>query len=89
MDKFNIHEAKTHFSKLIERVSAGEEIVIGKAGKPVAKLVPYVENSQPRKPGAWKGKVWLAPDWDSPETNKEIEDLFYGDDPEDPLLRER
>jgi prevent-host-death family protein len=89
MDKFNIHEAKTHFSKLIERVLAGEEIVIGKAGKPVAKLVPYVENLQPRKPGAWKGKVWLAPDWDSPETNKEIEDLFYGDDPEDPLLRER
>ena len=89
MDTVNIHEAKTHLSKLIERVANGEEIVIGKAGRPVAKLVPYVENAEPRKPGAWKGKVWLAPDWDSEETNKEIEDLFYGDDPEDPLLRER
>jgi prevent-host-death family protein len=89
MATFNIHEAKTHLSKLIERLAAGEEIVIAKAGKPVAKLVPYVEDNRPRKAGAWKGKVWLAPDWDSPETDKEIEDLFYADDPEDPLLQER
>jgi prevent-host-death family protein len=88
MATFNIHEAKTHLSKLLERLAAGEEIVIARAGKPVAKLVPYVESARPRKPGAWKGKVWLAPDWDSPETNKEIEDLFYRDDPEDPLLQE-
>ena len=82
MDTFNIHEAKTHLSKLIERVAAGEEIVIGKAGKPVAKLVPYTEKKEPRKPGAWKGKVWLAPDWDSEETNEEIARLFYGEDDE-------
>lgn len=79
MDTYNIHEAKTHLSKLIERVSSGEEIVIGKAGKPVAKLVPYVEKKNPRKSGAWKGKVWLAPDWDSDETNEEIAKLFYGE----------
>jgi prevent-host-death family protein len=71
----NIHEAKTHFSKLIERVRAGEEVVIAKAGKPVAKLVP-VEELCPRVPGALKGKIWLADDWDSPEVNKEIEKLF-------------
>jgi prevent-host-death family protein len=81
MDAYNIHEAKTHLSKLIERVSAGEEIVIGKAGKPVAKLVPYTEKKKTRrKPGAWKGKIWLAPDWDSDETNEEIAKLFYGED---------
>jgi prevent-host-death family protein len=82
MDTFNIHEAKTHLSKLIERVAAGEEVVIAKAGKPVAKLVPYTENKEPRKIGAWKGKVWLAPDWDSDETNEEIARLFYGEDDE-------
>lgn len=60
----NIHEAKTHFSRLVERVSRGEEIVIGKAGKPIAKLVPYTEASGPRSPGAWKGRVRLAPDFD-------------------------
>jgi prevent-host-death family protein len=71
----NIHEAKTHFSKLVERARAGEEIVIAKAGKPVAKLGP-VEDEEPRVPGALKGKIWLADDWDSPEVNKEIEKLF-------------
>ncbi len=56
--------------------------MIGRAGKPVAKLIPYEEPLKPRKFGAWKGKVWLAPDWDSDETNEEIAKLFYceGDD---------
>jgi prevent-host-death family protein len=80
MDTFNIHEAKTHLSKLIERVAAGEDIVIAKAGRPVAKLVPFVENEKPRKAGSLKGKIWLAPDWDSDETNEEIARLFYGED---------
>ncbi len=72
----NIHEAKTHFSKLIERVGEGEEITIAKAGKPVAKLVPYKEAQPPkRKPGAWKGKVWMSPDFDKPDA--ELEALFY------------
>ena len=80
MATFNIHEAKTHLSKLIERVAAGEDIVIAKAGRPVAKLVPFVENKKPRKAGSLKGKIWLAPDWDSDETNEEIARLFYGED---------
>jgi prevent-host-death family protein len=79
MAMVNTHEAKTHLSRLLERVAAGEEIVIGKAGKPVAKLVPYTEERKRRVPGAWKGKVWLAPDWDSDETNEEIAKLFYGE----------
>jgi prevent-host-death family protein len=80
MATFNIHEAKTHLSKLIERVAGGEDVVIAKAGKPVAKLVPFVERKEPRKIGSLKGKIWLAPDWDSDETNEEIARLFYGED---------
>lgn len=60
----NIHEAKTHFSKLIERVRAGEEIVIAKAGRPVAKLVPIEPKPKRRFPGSAKDKIWMAPDFD-------------------------
>lgn len=76
MEQVNIHEAKTHFSKLVDRVEAGEEIVIARNGTPVAKLVPYVEKGK-RKLGGWEGKVWLAPDWDSDETNEEIWREFW------------
>jgi len=66
MEITNIHEAKTNFSKLVERVAAGEEIIIGKAGKPVARLVPYKEPAPAkRKPGAWKGKIWISPGFDT------------------------
>jgi prevent-host-death family protein len=54
---YNIHEAKTHFSKLIERVLAGEEVIIARAGKAVAKIVPYSRLSAPRTPGGWEGRV--------------------------------
>lgn len=65
MEITNIHQAKTQLSKLIERVQQGEEIVIGKAGKPVARLVPYREEHKPRQPGGrWKGKIWIAEDFD-------------------------
>ena len=70
----NIHEAKTHLSKLIERVGQGEEIVIGKAGKPVAKLVPYTPERPPRKLGLWKGKVHIADDFD--ELPEDIAEAF-------------
>ncbi|MGC7846517.1 type II toxin-antitoxin system Phd/YefM family antitoxin [Desulforudis sp. 1088] len=62
----NIHEAKTHFSKLLARVKQGEEIVIAHAGKPVARLVPAVEKPYRRAPGSAKGRVRLAPDFDAP-----------------------
>ena len=72
----NIHEAKTHLSRLIERVEAGEEITLARAGRPVAKLVPFRHRSERRPLGLWHGKVWLAADWDSAEVNREIAELF-------------
>jgi prevent-host-death family protein len=60
----NISEAKAHLSALIEKVVAGEEVIIGKAGKPVAKLVPYERSVEPRRPGALKGKIKIAKDFD-------------------------
>ena len=63
---FNVHEAKTHLSRLLERVAAGEEIVIARAGKPVARLAPLKPQRQPRRPGALAGKIWIADDFDEP-----------------------
>lgn len=60
----NIHEAKSNLSKLVERAEAGEEIVIARAGKPVAKLVAYREQRGPRTGGQWRGKVMINPDFD-------------------------
>lgn len=60
----NMHEAKTQLSKLVERVAAGEDIIIGRAGRPVARLVPYVERGQPRRPGAMRGRIRIADDFD-------------------------
>lgn len=62
----NVHEAKTHFSKLLKRVLAGEEVIIAKAGKPVAKLVPLHGPPAPRTPGSAKGLITLTPDFDEP-----------------------
>jgi prevent-host-death family protein len=77
MDKpVNIHDAKTHLSRLIERVEAGEEITLARAGRPVALLVPYRPTREPRKPGLWKGRLHLADDWDSTAVNAEIAALF-------------
>ena len=61
----NVHAAKTHFSKLLDRVQKGEEIVIAKAGKPVARLVPFARPGE-RPLGLDAGKVWIAPDFDAP-----------------------
>ena len=66
MAQVNVHEAKTHFSKLLARVAAGEEIVIARAGKPVAKLVPMGQQKKRRVFGMDAGKVWIADDFDAP-----------------------
>ena len=66
MQIINIHEAKTQFSKLIEAIKRGEEILIAKAGKPVAMLVPVHAQKPIRRPGAMKGKIRIAADFDSP-----------------------
>lgn len=62
----NIHDAKTHLSRLVERVEAGEEITLARAGRPVARLVPYRARREPRRPGLWKGRVFIGPDFDEP-----------------------
>jgi prevent-host-death family protein len=61
----NIHEAKTQLSKLVARAEGGEEVVISRAGVPVAKLVAYHEPVAPRQPGGWRGRVRIADDFDS------------------------
>jgi len=73
----NIHEAKTHLSRLLEAVEGGEEVVICRAGKPVATLKPYQPSKQPRKPGSLKGQIWIADDFD--DLPPELEAAFYGE----------
>ena len=65
-ESVNIHQAKTHLSRLIERAARGEEIVIARSGKPVAKLVPYVPTNKPRQFGTMRGRIWFADDFDDP-----------------------
>jgi prevent-host-death family protein len=81
----NIHDAKTNLSKLIERALAGEEVIIARAGKPLVRLQP-VEVAKPNGRrgilGSMRGKITFADDWDSPETNAEIERLLYEGDTE-------
>ena len=64
MDQVNIHQAKTQLSRLLERVVAGEEIIITKSGKPLAKLVPF--HTTVRHPGRLKGKIKIGRDFDAP-----------------------
>lgn len=66
MTVINIHHAKTHLSRLVEEAAAGKELVIGKAGKPLAKLVPLNPPRPVRKPGFLKGKIRIARDFDKP-----------------------
>jgi len=70
----NISEAKAQLSALIEKVMAGQEVIIGKAGKPVAKLVRYERSEKPRPPGALRGKIKIADDFD--ELPRDITEEF-------------
>lgn len=65
MRQVNMHEAKSHLSALVEEVLAGGEVVIARAGKPLVQLVPYRARKEPRNPGRWKGKLWIAEDFDA------------------------
>ena len=66
MIEVNIHEAKTQLSRLIAKVEQGEEVVIARAGEPVAKLVRAEGTKRSRKLGAYAGKIWIADDFDAP-----------------------
>jgi prevent-host-death family protein len=75
----NLYEAKTQLSQLVEEAAAGAEIIIAKAGKPAARLVPLIAAKEPRTPGGWEGQVWLAEDFDDELSADELAG-WYGDD---------
>ena len=75
METVNVHEAKTHLSKLLQRVAKGEEIIIAKAGKPVARLIPETRKKK-RTLGTMQGKFVVPEDFNEPLP--ELEELFYG-----------
>ena len=78
-ESVNVYEAKTQLSRLLDRVEGGEEIVIARAGRPVARLVPLVPRREPRKLGGWRGKVWIADDFD--ELPEDLAAAFRGERP--------
>ena len=72
MSKFNIAEAKAHFSELVQKAMLGEEVIIAKDNKAVVKLVALTPPQRSRKPGSAKGRIWMAPDFDAtPEDFKD------------------
>lgn len=75
---YNIYEAKTALSRLVERAAAGEEIVIAKAGRPMARLVPLSPRARRRKPGGWEGQVRISDDFDAPLPD-DVLDAFEGE----------
>jgi len=78
----NIHEAKTHFSRLLQRVAAGEEVTIARAGVPVARLVPVGPGTQKQRPlGFARNEVWVADDFDAPLPADLLEEFYGGELP--------
>jgi len=81
MKMINIQQAKTHLSRIVEAVGAGEDIVLAKAGKPLVRLIPFQETKQTRELGLLAGQVVETADcW---ETDEELEALFYGETDEE------
>ena len=76
MAVFNVHDAKTNLSRLLERVAQGEEIIIAKSGRPIAKLVRLA--AEPRKPGRLKGRIRIGPGFDEP-LPEEVMAAFRGE----------
>lgn len=74
---YNLYEAKTYLSRLVDRAASGEEIILSKAGKPLAKLVPFNRSPAPRQPGGWEGQVRISEDFDEP-LPPEIQAAFEG-----------
>jgi len=79
----NVHEAKTHLSRLLEAVERGEDVVIARSGKPVARRVPAVPQGTRRMPGVWRGRVAIAEDFD--DTPRGLVAMFQGEDAESGL----
>lgn len=75
----NIHDAKTHFSKLINQVLTGEDVIIARDGKPLVRLVPYTKDVKVRRGGQFKGLIEISEDFDAPMPD-ELLKQFYGDE---------
>ena len=78
-ESVNVYEAKTHLSQLLDRAAAGEEIVIARAGRPIARLVPLAGSPSRRSPGGWRGRVRISDDFD--DLPAEIDAAFRGERP--------
>lgn len=74
----NMLDAKNKLSSLVAAAEQGEEIILARGGVPVAKIVKY-EKPKVKPPGAWKGRVSISKNWDTPETNAIVDKLFYGE----------
>jgi prevent-host-death family protein len=79
--EINIHEAKTHFSKLLQKVASGEEVTIARAGVPVARLVPADPRESKRPMGFAQGEVWIADDFDAPLPDELLKEFYGGELP--------
>jgi prevent-host-death family protein len=79
MKTVNMQDAKTHLSRLVEAAAKGESFIIGKAGKPLVKVVPVDAPTAPRRLGFMRGAVTVPDDFDTMD-QEEIEKLFYGDE---------
>jgi prevent-host-death family protein len=77
MTKVNIHQAKTQFSRLIELAASGQEVIIAKSGKPVARLVSYIPKGTARRPGSLRGKIRIKKNFDAP-LSKDLLAAFEG-----------
>lgn len=83
----NIHEAKTHLSRLLRRVAGGEEVTIARAGKPVARLVAVEQKGKVRPLGIARGQIWIADDFDAPLPDDLLKAFYGGELP--PLTKQR
>jgi prevent-host-death family protein len=77
----NVHEAKTHLSRLLQRVAAGEEVTIARAGVPVARLVPAEPKKKTRPLGFARGQIWVADDFDAPLPDDLLKEFYGGELP--------
>jgi len=78
METINIHEAKTHLSRLVEKAAKGKPFIIAKAGKPMVKVVPLIEEKPKKRLGFMKGQISVPDDFDT-MMSAEIEEMFYGE----------
>lgn len=79
MRQINIHEAKTHLSQLVEDAARGDQIIIAKAGRPMARLVALDDDGTPRPRGLLKGQIWIADDFDTPLPEDILQSFAGGD----------